>query len=818
MSLYRRLIQKTLKENVTSFTGDRSKLSWRKSILEGMTTKDFKYLSSLSISDIQISSVLSNIQSTQAQDIIQASSDTTDYQFGPEFPGSYVNTIGDPITSELSADTQPQSLSSVDAQARISLGDTDNISKLQFNGDYDQDGPILPVDPWNYEPEDVTGTPGEDYDLTLYPVISSLDSYQMRVYKIYLQSGSEYVFRTLHHFPGENIPVDGIQWNPELNSGFGGWYDSVSQENIYPLANRAQDPILTLQDAGGNLVANNDDVFPGNYNQYTSWPPPTGDSWPGPGGEPYYDADYESWTTNPVYNYTKTGRPEDGRETYYDLNSKITYTPSSSGYYYLALRDFFIWNYPEEGSPPPRTIYKLTIQGTVPNLPSGEEPPPASTSSTQKTTAAYDLGAPVSALSSSYEKTVIRSLIDQRKTAQLSKLSELLKNTLNAGESVNDVLKSLNPLPARLLNYVFKTTPQEKIADAISTVGKITGLDSASNMLNTYNKFLSNPNGPGSSPSNRLDVTRQISTRDLAALTRETSGNGYISQELQKLRSGAYSGAQYNSVKETMSHLINNAVYSTIANSSGLENSLHNNVQVDMDATLKTGKITLTKSYAFRPGGSVEAAEKNPVGKVLSAMGVPLDTAGSGTGLTFYAGFAAAALGLQNSQQYGGVYKSPEMHYKIVIPSSKSTASVSTSQNRAAPSAPKPVQTSKFGSYGDLKSMFGKLGGLFKNSYEPDGQVIVEKKTLKTFTQFKEELYPGQPSPNGFPDNPPPEMANGYHPDFGKRVKWYTKMDDISAKTMSNCPTGDQEIDTIVKKQANHSTTWGRVKKRFKEG
>lgn len=68
---------------------------------------------------------------------------------------------------------------------------------------------------------------------------------------------------------------------------------------------------------------------------------------------------------------------------------------------------------------------------------------------------------------------------------------------------------------------------------------------------------------------------------------------------------------------------------------------------------------------------------------------------------------------------------------------------------------------------------------------------------MKTFNQFKQELYPGQPSPNGFPDNPPPEMVNGYHPEYGKTAsRLYNTLDKTSADSMPM--TGNPEIDGKV--------------------
>jgi len=61
------------------------------------------------------------------------------------------------------------------------------------------------------------------------------------------------------------------------------------------------------------------------------------------------------------------------------------------------------------------------------------------------------------------------------------------------------------------------------------------------------------------------------------------------------------------------------------------------------------------------------------------------------------------------------------------------------------------------------------------------------------------ELYPGQPSPNGFPDTPPPELApNGYHPEYGKQAKRYTKLDPVSAVMMNKVKTDDPETNKQV--------------------
>jgi hypothetical protein len=60
------------------------------------------------------------------------------------------------------------------------------------------------------------------------------------------------------------------------------------------------------------------------------------------------------------------------------------------------------------------------------------------------------------------------------------------------------------------------------------------------------------------------------------------------------------------------------------------------------------------------------------------------------------------------------------------------------------------------------------------------------------------ELYPGQPSPNGFPDTPPPKMVNGYHPEFGKRSDRYRRLDPVSAVVMNKVGTEDPETNKQV--------------------
>ena len=78
-------------------------------------------------------------------------------------------------------------------------------------------------------------------------------------------------------------------------------------------------------------------------------------------------------------------------------------------------------------------------------------------------------------------------------------------------------------------------------------------------------------------------------------------------------------------------------------------------------------------------------------------------------------------------------------------------------------------------------------------------QVVAEKSALKSIPGY----YDGKPSILGFPDNPPPEMIKGYHPDLvtpegqKKQSDRYNRLDPQSAKAMPK--TGNPFIDAKVK-------------------
>ena len=80
-------------------------------------------------------------------------------------------------------------------------------------------------------------------------------------------------------------------------------------------------------------------------------------------------------------------------------------------------------------------------------------------------------------------------------------------------------------------------------------------------------------------------------------------------------------------------------------------------------------------------------------------------------------------------------------------------------------------------------------------SYEKDPLFKKVAKRLK-----KEIDYPEKPAKMGYPNDPPPEMVNDRHPDFGKRpgTTLYNKMSPKTAKAMPF--QDDPVIDDKIKK------------------
>ena len=90
----------------------------------------------------------------------------------------------------------------------------------------------------------------------------------------------------------------------------------------------------------------------------------------------------------------------------------------------------------------------------------------------------------------------------------------------------------------------------------------------------------------------------------------------------------------------------------------------------------------------------------------------------------------------------------------------------------------------------------------------PFGNKIEEQETLQAdndplFKRVSKDLkkkidYSDKPAKAGYPNDPPPKMVNGYHPELGQKGSYYNKLDPQSANAMPK--TGNPEIDAKVQK------------------
>jgi len=92
---------------------------------------------------------------------------------------------------------------------------------------------------------------------------------------------------------------------------------------------------------------------------------------------------------------------------------------------------------------------------------------------------------------------------------------------------------------------------------------------------------------------------------------------------------------------------------------------------------------------------------------------------------------------------------------------------------------------------------------LFQKYFKEQETLQADKDPLfkKLSKKLKKEIdYSDKPAKNGYPNDPPPEMVNGWHPEYGKKGSYYNKLDPQSARSMP--PTGNPHIDKKVKAAA----------------
>jgi len=894
---------------------------WRKELLdEGMTTKDF-YDYGISTIDIPIvTSILNPVQSTLAQDIVNASAETTDYAFGPQFPGSYVNQVGG-----------VESLSKVDAQARISLGDTDNPAKTEDYGE--QTGAVLPSDPWNYNPIEVTGEVGSDYNRDIIAKSTTANG-GMEIYSIRLEAGKEYVFKTIDPYRSVDAAPEGYTFDTRSRR-----YKKDSDPNTYIYTHF--DTVLSLQNTSGEVVAKNDDYFTG------------------PG----------------TIAYDSLGENDPWGEWSWVDNSEIVFTPSKTDTYYLGLRDYYdILDYYRGDN---RENWKrLRITGPIPAAAASSGR--SRNSRTQRTTDAYDLGAPVAAFDpkkkkkdeegymrikvgdkeivrkydadgnytgadtgwqpdpnaqtqygtdaeyQAYSQQLMQRLqkikntpaqtkkqpgeyygpsFGDNKTANQQRMNNLYdywKNNYKPAQQKQPLDLSpitANDMPGPVKDFAnnfpdYRNTEWGQNLDrlqndpvwgpiinaGVSAVGAAAGSPQAARyaqrgMVNPLGQRTTVRSGAagraqvpvyrgrpyqgdlkigGGGPAFGTVDPKVAGTYTQSGPLRGTPGTKQSSQgtvdrgTLPQRYIDKYGGRsvlgqqQIKMSPSAAARTFGGQVTSPTSNTSG---RLKKVSQVAAGAAASAAALDagsaepnvsgkdLNKRISDRlPGYSI--GDFSATGKgdhytapILDPQGNPVMNPRTGKPVTIGGGlrgknqYSNSALGTltnaindikggfaDKTGQAKGSTKVSDTKTKPVTktaskiqpkPSTRSTIKSMPASMMGKPPAPKPevkpgLKATKSINIPNLPSRLRNI----RFGYEPQGNLLTEK-TMKSFKQFKKELYPGQPSPNGFPDTPPAKLApNGYHPEYGKRGSMYNRMDRATAMAMPL--TKDPEIDAKI--------------------
>jgi len=285
---------------------------------------------------------------------------------------------------------------------------------------------------------------------------------------------------------------------------------------------------------------------------------------------------------------------------------------------------------------------------------------------------------------------IIKGMTAEQKKAAIEKMyPEKAQEILNAAD---------NNVVTAALEEVVSATIVDSIADITQP---LIGAKTAANAFNEYNTFLGkvakDPNTPGSTYENPVNMSNQITKGDMNDLT-TTINSGNYQSIVNSIRATEDKDVQ-NRLKKELEAMISD----TIGNNFGLDNFMHNNVKVNLPHLLETGKTKLTKGYKFTTGGSIEGVENATSwddgwfygAKLISdALGLEYDTLGTGKvpfpqtfnvgGITVAPGNIVnipvwtattfgpaiiAKLGLTNTKNFdNSSYKSPMMYYEIDVP------------------------------------------------------------------------------------------------------------------------------------------------------
>ena len=258
--------------------------------------------------------------------------------------------------------------------------------------------------------------------------------------------------------------------------------------------------------------------------------------------------------------------------------------------------------------------------------------------------------------------------------------------------------------------------------------------------------------------------------------------------------------------------------------SPSLSNSLGKGLKVDVDEFLK-GKLVIKKSYVFRHDDKIDS----PIANGLAMMfDVSNDTIAAGgradKSLLLSLVTMNAARQLLRPVRGPGIIPgtkqsfaqamntAPMMPYKIEIPLPQYLIDIMNDikQEGEDTQRNKPALGS-IGSYVGGDATAAATAAAFNKDRRNKNNNRVNESNLYERLKKRPFFNPKDIKPT-FPENDPPQLdpKTGMHPNYGKQAGRYKKLDPISADSMP--PTGDPEIDAVVKKQKT-KRTFSKVKK-----
>jgi hypothetical protein len=853
---------------------------------EGMTTKDFSYLYGGVVVDSIVSINPQLVSSTFAQDLISASGEVTSHMFGPDFPGSHINSIGD---------FNPQSYSKVDAQATASWNsiqdvtpsgwtpensyeyndsvsdvvssgqETDTFKDTHF-GEVTISGDTISLSTGNDDGEDNT-VDIEDLK-TLFPGITFPKGVPDQHGEVYDPTEASIILRTFKSVSvGQVISFDYSFTSLETEEDTAGIVGPTGLETIqsYRGANREiSGGDSNADDYGFVLVGNSVEkivsVFAKDGN-------------------------------NSDFNFTDVDgqfKPEI-LQSRFPLTGKYSYTVKQSDIDSHGNLKFFIGVMDGEGG-----SFESNIDITNLSIIDGKR---AAAGQLGKTTDAYDLGTSVASLDPNKKKKEKEQEERRRKFEQerlkkdkeYKKKEEERKKKEKKRKEEEEKKKEKKPLASWKVDDIYKkkfdATTEEGFRRykvwtynqnliLLSNRGKITPEESG--RLAAMIPFRVNPGIPftkdaeldGDPPSTKAEVMafankyrkhdKEIDNYNAVQEWRKTKGpDSPYQQSLVRARNVMRAQFKPSSIPEPKVSQQQDVPLSTLPTPKKITPTQQKQLQKAVsdtpevaDAVDKFGSAAMTY-FDYLTGRLPDTIDNDYLGKeyvnsifkdaVVNNKGkisVGDNIVGTGGKATYDPETKLITIPFNydfntNAEE---IAKNPERFDDSAL--NKVFRGVATILGGnygldSLPVVPAGYATALAKSLGGAKQRPGKvtMSAAEVNKLNPllhaqivgttglmrlptdvsatDASTLASERKTKTKKKKKNqrlgqanesvELYPGQPSPNGFPDTPPPKMApNGYHPEYGKQAKRYRKLDPVSAVMMNKVGTDDPETNKEV--------------------